>query len=84
MAEQKAAECETRRPVCANCGAEFAADRWKAAAAYPMPGRRWHPTLCDSYEGQAVEADQQADGELQEQDQVPDQKASGWFSRLRT
>lgn len=83
-AEQKAAEREARRPACASCGAKFTDDRWKAAAAYPKPGPRWHPTLCDSCEKQAVAADQQADREHQEQEQVPEQKAGGWLSRLRT
>ncbi|MET9663087.1 hypothetical protein [Streptomyces sp. NPDC006510] len=78
------AEREARRPARASCGVKFTDDRWKAAAAHPKPGPQWHPTLCDSWENQAVAADQQADRERQEQDQVPEQKASGWLSRRRT
>ncbi|MEU1670379.1 replication-relaxation family protein [Streptomyces sparsogenes] len=84
-AEQKAAEREARRPVCANCGAKFTDDRWEATAAYPKPGPRWHPTLCDWCEDKAIEAASRDEHERQEQDQaVPEQKADGWLSRFRT
>ncbi|MFE7113359.1 hypothetical protein ACFU98_44460 [Streptomyces sp. NPDC057575] len=63
---------------------KFTDDRWKAAAAYPTPGPRWHPTLCDGCEGQAVKAESRAQDEHQEQDLIPGQKPGGWFSRLRT
>ncbi|WP_326791372.1 hypothetical protein OHA79_01445 [Streptomyces sp. NBC_00841] len=85
QAAKKAAEREARRPVCVGCGVKFTDDRWKAAKAYPKPGPRWHPTLCDGCEDQAVEAASRAEHERQEQNQVvPEQKAGGWFSRLRT
>ncbi|GGP00259.1 replication-relaxation family protein [Wenjunlia tyrosinilytica] len=80
-AEQKAAERETRRPVCADCGRKFTDDRWKTAEAYPQPGQQWHPTLCDRCEDQAVEAASRTEHERREQDQVPEQKAGGWLSR---
>lgn len=84
-AERKAAEREARRPVCASCGTKFTDDRWKAAESYPKQVGRWHPTLCDQCEDQAVEAEQQAEREHQEQDRaVPEQKAGGWLSRFRT
>ncbi|MEU2135166.1 hypothetical protein [Streptomyces sp. NPDC018352] len=43
-AVQQKAEREARRPACTGCGTKFTDDRWKAAAAYPTPGPRWHPT----------------------------------------
>ncbi|MFD5028810.1 hypothetical protein ACFWM0_00020 [Streptomyces sp. NPDC058405] len=81
---RQSCEREARRPACADCGAKFTDDRWKAAEAYPKPRPRWHPALCDPCEKQTLAADQQADNERQEQDQIPEQKAGGWLSRLRT
>ncbi|MFF3919451.1 hypothetical protein ACFYZB_39695 [Streptomyces sp. NPDC001852] len=53
--------------------------------AYPKPGLRWHPTLCDGCEDKAIEAASRDEHERQEQDQVvPEQKAGGWFSHFRT
>ncbi|MCY0930999.1 replication-relaxation family protein [Streptomyces sp. H27-H1] len=82
-AEQKEAEREARRPVCAACGAKFTDERWKAAEAHPNATPRWHPTLCQPCAQQAVTADQQAERERQEQAQVPVQKADSWRSRFR-
>ncbi|MFJ8856689.1 hypothetical protein [Streptomyces sp. NPDC102437] len=84
-AEQQKVEREARRPACAGCGTKLTDDRWKAAQAHPTPGPRWHPTLCDGCEDRAVRAASQAENEHQEQEeQIPGQKAGGWFSRLRT
>ncbi|MER6571684.1 hypothetical protein ABT288_37310 [Streptomyces sp. NPDC001093] len=82
-AEQKAAEGEARRPVCASCGAKFTDDRWEATVAYPKPGPRWHPPLCDGCEDEAIEAASRNEDERQEQDQaVPEQRTEGgWFAR---
>ncbi|MFG3533219.1 replication-relaxation family protein [Streptomyces sp. NPDC047917] len=82
-AEQQKAEREARRPACTGCGTKLTDDRWKAAQAHPTPGPQWHPTLCDGCEDQAVEAASRAENEHQEQEQIPGQKAGGWFSRLR-
>ncbi|MEU2565062.1 replication-relaxation family protein [Streptomyces longispororuber] len=80
-----------RRPRCAECGAAFTDERWQAVertgwGTVPMEAR---PTLCG-------DCDQQHETELEEawpgvskkrhQEQervVPEQKATGWFSRLR-
>ncbi|MEU9064953.1 hypothetical protein AB0D13_40535 [Streptomyces sp. NPDC048430] len=82
--EQKAAEREAGRPACTQCGAKFTDDRWTAAETYPGPGPGWYSNLCGLCEKHTVEAEQQAEAKRQEQDQVPEQKSSGWFSRLRT
>ncbi|MFI9588344.1 replication-relaxation family protein [Streptomyces sp. NPDC052236] len=89
QAAKKAAEREARRPVCTGCGAKFTDERWEAAQAtdWGTPEDS-HPKLCDDCKDQAVSAagQDQVDNEHQEQrDQaVPEQKAGGWFSRLRT
>ncbi|MEU6755709.1 hypothetical protein [Streptomyces sp. NPDC046685] len=68
-ATKKAAEREARRPVCTGCGAKFTDERWEAAQATDWgTPKDTHPQLCDDCKHQAV----------------PEQKASGWFSRLRT
>ncbi|MEU7039336.1 hypothetical protein ABZ958_37660 [Streptomyces sp. NPDC046237] len=88
QAARKAAEHEARRPVCVDCGAKFTDERWKAAQVtdWGTP-KDTHPQLCDDCKHQAVTAARQDPvyNERHEYDQVlPDQKAGGWFSRLRT
>ncbi|MFH8295425.1 replication-relaxation family protein [Streptomyces sp. NPDC018059] len=90
-AEQKRAEREARRPVCAGCGARFTDERWKAIepAGWDAP-RETHPHLCDDCKQRAITAERQAQQpapEYQGQDQaVPEQKAGGgtWLSRFRS
>ncbi|MGW2560953.1 hypothetical protein ACWCXB_17250 [Streptomyces sp. NPDC001514] len=86
-AEQKAAEREASRPVCADCGAKFTDQRWKAIhpTGWDAP-KDIHPYLCEDCKYQAVTAvrQQQANGEHQEHEQPrPEQKAGDWLSRLR-
>ncbi|MFJ3251163.1 replication-relaxation family protein [Streptomyces sp. NPDC086782] len=87
-AEQQRAERESRRPVCAGCGTRFTDARWKAIepAGWGAP-RETHPHLCDDCKQRAVTAEcqaEQAGHEHQENDQaVPEQKPTGWLSRLR-
>ncbi|MFE0776425.1 replication-relaxation family protein [Streptomyces sp. NPDC058861] len=83
---------EPQRPVCTECGAAFTNERWKATKRVgwsASPAKR--PSLCGDCD-QRFEADlEQAWGVShrreerdQEQDQaVPEQKATGWLSRLR-
>ncbi|WP_405996718.1 replication-relaxation family protein [Streptomyces sp. NBC_00829] len=85
QAAKKAAEREARRPVCTGCGAKFTDERWEAAQAtdWGTP-KDSHPQLCDDCKHRAEAAARQAqvDNERQEQDQaVPEQKATRWFSR---
>ncbi|MFF3669539.1 replication-relaxation family protein [Microtetraspora malaysiensis] len=73
LAEQKAADRDARRPICATCGAKFTDERWETTAASPKPGRRWYPTLCGECEDRAIEAGRQADQaerERHEQEEV--------------
>ncbi|GGV54941.1 hypothetical protein GCM10010245_86950 [Streptomyces spectabilis] len=89
IAAQHRDEREASRPVCAGCGTRFTDERWKAIepAGWDAP-RETHPHLCDDCKQQAVTAERQAQqpaSDYQEQDQaVPEQKASCWLSRLRT
>ncbi|MGW2248451.1 replication-relaxation family protein [Streptomyces hirsutus] len=89
-AEQKRAEREARRPVCAGCGIRFTDERWKATEPAGWGAlRETHPHLCDDCKQQAVTAERRAEHpqpEHQEHDQtVPEQKAGGtWLSRFRS
>ncbi|WP_406259455.1 replication-relaxation family protein [Actinacidiphila glaucinigra] len=87
-AERKAAEREAKRPACAQCGAKFPDDRWKAARDYPDPTPHWHPTLCEDCESHARAAAlqaEQAERERREQEEaLAARKAGGWFARFRT
>ncbi|MFC9863342.1 MULTISPECIES: hypothetical protein [unclassified Streptomyces] len=81
-----------QRPVCTECGAAFTDERWKATERVGWgysPAR--HPSLCEDCD-QRFESDleqtwgvnHRQEERDQEQDQaVPKQKATGWFSRLR-
>ncbi|MEV5358590.1 replication-relaxation family protein [Streptomyces sp. NPDC052693] len=92
QAAKQAAEREARRPVCAGCGAKFTDERWKATARVgwgPSPAKR--PTLCGDCD-QRFEADldlvwgvshRQEEPDQQQDQAVPEQKATGWLSRLR-
>ncbi|MFD9289670.1 replication-relaxation family protein [Streptomyces sp. NPDC060030] len=89
QAAVKAAEREACRPVCAGCGAKFTDERWETAKAtdWGTP-KDSHPHLCDVCKERAGAAATviPAAGarEYQEQDQaVPEQKGTSWFSRLR-
>lgn len=88
QAAKKAAEREARRPACTGCGARFTDERWEAAQAtdWGTP-KDSHPDLCDACKQRADAATAvPAVGtrEDQEQDQaVPEQKGTNWFSRLR-
>ncbi|MFF8280663.1 hypothetical protein ACF05T_32100 [Streptomyces lateritius] len=86
--EEKAAEREAHRPTCARCGVKFTDARWKATGDYPKPGSRWHPTLCGECQAKAIAAEEWDDGERQGHDdqvaEVPEQKAGGWLSRMRS
>ncbi|WEH43952.1 replication-relaxation family protein [Streptomyces sp. AM 2-1-1] len=83
QAAKKAAEREAHRPVCTGCGTKFTDARWEAARAtdWGTPTDS-HPDLCDSCKHTAVAEAHDADQQEQEQ-AVPEQKAIGWFSRLR-
>ncbi|WP_373685976.1 hypothetical protein [Streptomyces lunaelactis] len=82
-AEQKAAEREAGRPACADCGAKFTDQRWDAVHRTDWGAPQdTHPKLCGDCKQRARQ--EQAHRERQEQEQVlPEQKASGWLSRLR-
>ncbi|MFI8504499.1 replication-relaxation family protein [Streptomyces sp. NPDC085524] len=81
-----------QRPVCTECGAAFTDERWKATKPVgwgSSPAK--HPSLCGDCD-QRYELDSDLawgvshrQGERdQEPDQaVPEQKATGWLSRLR-
>ncbi|MFE9796755.1 hypothetical protein ACFYRL_34060 [Streptomyces goshikiensis] len=64
--EQKRAEREAARPVCAGCGTKFDNDRWSNAAASRESGHRWHPTLRETCEERAVAAADQAERDRSE------------------
>ncbi|GGV91768.1 replication-relaxation family protein [Streptomyces massasporeus] len=89
-AEQKRAEREARRPVCAGCGARFTDERWKAieSAGWDAP-RETHPNLCDDCKQQAITAERQAEhtehGNQKQDQAVPEQRAGGTrISRFRS
>ncbi|MFF8604114.1 replication-relaxation family protein [Streptomyces sp. NPDC015232] len=81
-----------QRPVCTECGAAFTDERWQATKSVgwtASPAKR--PSLCGDCD-QRFEADldlawgvsPRQEERDQEQDQaVPERKATGWFSRLR-
>ncbi len=83
---------EPQRPVCTECGAAFTDERWKATArriGWASPAKR--PSLCRDCD-QRFEADldrawgvsHRQEERDQGQDQaVPEQKTTGWLSRLR-
>ncbi|WP_331738030.1 replication-relaxation family protein (plasmid) [Streptomyces sp. NBC_00637] len=83
---------DPQRPVCTECGAAFTDERWKATKPVGWtrsPAKR--PSLCGDCD-QRYEADldltwgvsPRQEEQDQEQDQaVPKQKGTGWFSRLR-
>ncbi|MGW4690653.1 hypothetical protein ACWEPM_38050 [Streptomyces sp. NPDC004244] len=82
--EQKKAEREARRPVCAGCGKKLEDDRWKAAEAYPKATPRWHPTLCGPCETKTVAAANQAERDrLEAEAAATADTARGWRSRFR-
>ncbi|MFF3735524.1 replication-relaxation family protein [Streptomyces sp. NPDC002476] len=78
-----------RRPRCTECKAAFTDERWQAVertgwGTVPMEAR---PTLCGDCDQQYVTDVQAWSGTMRqepEQDQsVPQQKTTGWLSRLR-
>ncbi|MGV9761677.1 hypothetical protein ACWDUC_38565 [Streptomyces tricolor] len=81
-----------QRPVCTECGAAFSDERWKATARVgwsPSPAKR--PSLCGDCD-QRFEADsdlawgvshQQEERDQEQEPAVPEQKTTGWLSRLR-
>ncbi|MFJ4972705.1 replication-relaxation family protein [Streptomyces sp. NPDC088755] len=90
--EERAAEREATRPVCADCGAKFTDDRWRAVGYTHRPESHKH--LCEDCQSRAVAAEQQAkadERERQEQDRLrqqaeeeaPAQKAGRWRPRFR-
>ncbi|MET8481866.1 replication-relaxation family protein [Streptomyces clavifer] len=89
-AAKKAAEREARRPLCTSCGAKFTDARWKAAQGQATDWgtpKDSHPDLCDGCKeraGAATVVPAAGAQVRQEQDQtVPEQKGTSWFSRLR-
>ncbi|MFJ2399497.1 hypothetical protein ACIOTI_43215 [Streptomyces sp. NPDC087843] len=71
----------------------FTGDRWKASITVDWGCRDSHPHLCDDCKARALETEHQAKRaeyerqarEQQNQDQVvPEQKASGWLPCFRT
>ncbi|WP_434976514.1 hypothetical protein [Streptomyces puniciscabiei] len=89
VAQERAAEQEARRPVCAGCDTRFTDERWKAIepAGWGAP-RETHPHLCDDCKQRAMSAEHQAEhtehGQQQRDQGVPEQKGGGWLSRFRT
>ncbi|MFJ9797710.1 hypothetical protein [Streptomyces sp. NPDC101145] len=77
-----------RRPDCTECGAAFTDERWQAVehAGWGTPPEP-RPSLCGDCDRWYVSNAQQAwsdEHRHEEQDQaVPEQKTTGWFSRLR-
>ncbi|WP_208298754.1 MobF family relaxase [Streptomyces liangshanensis] len=88
QAAKKAAEREARRPVCADCGARFTDERWEAVEVMDWgTPKDIRPHLCDDCKQKALTVSPAAgirERQEHEQDQaVPEQKATSWFSRLR-
>ncbi|PJM98632.1 hypothetical protein CG740_34925 [Streptomyces sp. CB01201] len=87
----------TQRPVCTECGGDFTNERWRATKGddWDSTPQEPRPTLCGDCDRRHLRAELEEAwpgvliGDLdqvhkQEQEQsVPDQKATGWFSRLR-
>ncbi|MFF7342051.1 replication-relaxation family protein [Streptomyces sp. NPDC008163] len=80
----------TERPRCSQCGAAFTDERWKEADRITGWGEKDpHPTLCgtcnqrhetDGYDAWGLTP---PEPEPEQQPAVPEQKATGWLSRLR-
>ncbi|MFD9419493.1 replication-relaxation family protein [Streptomyces goshikiensis] len=71
-AEQKKAEREAARPVCASCGTKFDDDGWDS------------PTLCEPCEAKAAGAADRAERDrLEAEVAATAEKAGGWLSRFR-
>ncbi|WLQ45124.1 replication-relaxation family protein [Streptomyces laculatispora] len=62
--EERAAEREARRPTCADCGAKFTDDRWRAVGYTHRPES--HTNLCEDCQSRAVAAEQQAKADERE------------------
>ncbi|MEU8622704.1 replication-relaxation family protein [Streptomyces sp. NPDC048623] len=79
------------RPVCTECGAAFTDERWKATKRVgwgPSPAKR--PSLCGDCDQRSEDLDRawgvssrQEERDQEEDQAVPKQKGTGWFSRLR-
>jgi hypothetical protein len=87
--EQKAAEREAQRPVCADCGTKFTDDRWKASTTVDWGRGDSHPHLCDDCKTRALEAERQAeqderDRQEQERQEAQASQAGGWLGRWRS
>ncbi|MFE3905693.1 replication-relaxation family protein [Streptomyces sp. NPDC059153] len=71
VAQERKAERESRRPVCAGCGARFTDERWEAAHATDWGAPKdTHPHLCDDCKQRAVAAEGQAAGKQEHQEPV--------------
>ncbi|MER0450073.1 hypothetical protein ABR738_36965 [Streptomyces sp. Edi4] len=91
--EQHGFRRNTRRPVCTQCGGDFANERWRATErdGWGSTSQEPRPTLggdCDRRHSRAELEEAWPGATLRDQDQeqgqsVPEQKATGWFSRLR-
>ncbi|MGW1007728.1 replication-relaxation family protein [Streptomyces sp. NPDC002520] len=81
----------TRRPVCTQCGADFTDERWRATERVGWgTTQEPRPTLCgdcdqrhetdweETWPGVTRQGQDQGQGQA-----VPEQKATGWLSRLR-
>lgn len=62
--EKRAAEREARRPTCADCGAKFTDDRWRAVGYTHRPESHKH--LCEDCQSRAVAAEHQAEADERE------------------
>ncbi|GHE56231.1 hypothetical protein GCM10018785_26900 [Streptomyces longispororuber] len=85
----------TRRPVCTECGADFTDARWQATerVGWGNTAPEPRPTLCGDCDQQhetdleeawpGVKYKRHQEQEQEQRQAVPEQKATGWFSRLR-
>jgi hypothetical protein len=65
--EREAAQRETRRPVCKDCGQKFTDDRWEEiGCTRDWSKRQSHPHLCENCQDRAVAAEQQAEADERE------------------
>lgn len=62
--EERAAEREARRSTCADCGAKFTDDRWRAVGYTHRPESHKH--LCEDCQSRAVAAEHQAEADERE------------------
>ncbi|CAM5553967.1 hypothetical protein SBADM41S_11274 [Streptomyces badius] len=62
--EEQAAAREARRPTCADCGAKFTDERWRAVGYTRNPESHQH--LCEDCQSRAVAAEQQAKADERE------------------